>query len=71
MTQPKLGGHTYPGFLEPRPIRWLWKKIWCPRGWHLWDEVSNSDGDHYLHCDACEATFVGQHGKGPLLQHHN
>ena len=33
----------------------IWKKIFCKRGWHLWDEVSSVD-DHYLYCDACETT---------------
>ena len=31
-----------------------WKSSNCPQGIHLWDEVYNSDKEHYLFCDACE-----------------
>lgn len=31
---------------------WLWRRIFCPRGWHLFDEVSSVEW-HYLGCDAC------------------
>ena len=30
----------------------LWKKIFCKRGLHLFDEVTSLD-EHYLYCDAC------------------
>lgn len=30
-----------------------WRYSLCIQNIHLWDEVLNSDGDHYLVCDAC------------------
>jgi hypothetical protein len=46
-------GYTYPKFLQNKLCWYLWKRIFCKRGWHLWDEVSSLD-EHYLYCDACE-----------------
>jgi len=43
---------TYPSFLDNRLCHWLWKKLCCPRGWHLFDECQSLD-DHMLNCDAC------------------
>jgi hypothetical protein len=45
--------YTYPKFLQNRLAHWLWKKLFCRMGWHLWDEVLSLDY-HYLYCDACE-----------------
>lgn len=41
---------TYPQLLYP--LRRIWRAVFCPRGWHLFDEVTTVFG-HYLHCDAC------------------
>lgn len=30
----------------------IWKRFFCPRKWHLFDESCSSDR-HVLHCDAC------------------
>jgi hypothetical protein len=46
-------GITYPSILDHKFVQGLWGKVFCPRGWHLWDEVE-SDKDHDLFCDACE-----------------
>ena len=45
----------YKGYTHKLPLILLplWKKIFCKRDWHLWDEVWTFD-KHYLHCDACE-----------------
>ena len=43
---------TYPRWLQNRLAWWLWQRLCCPRGWHLWDEVISDR--HYLVCDACE-----------------
>ena len=45
-------GYTYPRVLQNNFCWWLWKKTFCKRGWHLWDEVLSER--HYLFCDACE-----------------
>jgi len=45
-------GYTYIGLLDNRLSRFLWRKVFCVRGWHLWDE-SLGDARHYLSCDAC------------------
>lgn len=39
--------HHVPGFLLP-----LWKRIFCRRHWHAWDEVATA-GERYFSCDAC------------------
>lgn len=49
----KYHGITYPIFFCFKPFFWLWKRICCRRGWHLFDEVWSTD-NHYLHCDVCE-----------------
>ena len=38
--------------MQNRLCWWLWKRLCCPIGWHLWDEVASDR--HYLYCDACE-----------------
>jgi len=50
-----IRGYTYPGFLQNKVCWYLWKKLFCRNGWHLWDEVL-SDDSHYLYCDACDCT---------------
>ena len=37
----------------PMWLLWLWKRVFCKRGWHAWDEVWSVER-HYLVCDACE-----------------
>ena len=50
--------HTYPGIFDNRLARFIWRRWFCPRGWHLWDEVlSGLHERHYLTCDACSMTF--------------
>jgi len=49
-------GHTYPTLLDNAAAQWLWQRLFCPRGWHLWDE-SHSGSSHGLSCDACGAWF--------------
>lgn len=44
-------GFTYPRFLQGGLAQWLWRKVFCPRRCHLWDEVGSIE--HYLSCDAC------------------
>tara|TARA_R110002167_G_scaffold112234_2_gene284546 strand:- start:54 stop:329 length:276 start_codon:yes stop_codon:yes gene_type:complete len=50
-------GLTYPTLLiRWRWQEWLWRKLFCSRHIHLFDEVLSSGDDpwpHYLHCDAC------------------
>ena len=43
--------HGIPMWLLP-----IWKKLFCHRGWHLFDEVA-SLGRHELYCDACGKTI--------------
>ena len=45
-------GYSYWLILDRPFIQWLWYKIFCKKGWHLWDEVYSID-EHYLFCDAC------------------
>jgi hypothetical protein len=52
---------TYPTIFDNRLMQWVWKKAFCPTGWHLFDEVSSSyispktgKWEHTLYCDACE-----------------
>lgn len=45
-------GYSYSYLLSNRLVRFIWKKLCCPTGHHLWDEVSDL-WDHYLYCDAC------------------
>ena len=56
-----LIGHTHPGILGWGPFRWLWRRLCCRFGWHLWDEyigTGRSDGVvHELQCSACDAVF--------------
>lgn len=48
---------TYPHLFAYAPIYWLWERWFCPRGWHLWDEVVASYSEHVLVCDACGLAF--------------
>lgn len=36
----------------PIGLLWLWKKIFCRVGWHVFDEVQSDE--HYIVCDACD-----------------
>ena len=49
----KYRGITYPAVLDYDCARAIWKHLFCPIEWHLFDEVEASI-DHYLICDACE-----------------
>jgi len=48
----KYRGYVYPRCFDNYRMWWVWRKLFCPRGWHLWDEVSTPD-ESYLFCDAC------------------
>ena len=60
VSYPTFRGLTYPH----RIIRfgwqsWLWRKVFCKREIHLFDEVLSGGSedpvwDHYLVCDACQ-----------------
>jgi len=57
MREPEWLNISYPipEFLQRLDfIYWIWKRIMCRHGYHLFDEVINSDCEHYLVCDACE-----------------
>lgn len=45
-------GITYFNFLGNRFFWWLFKKYFCPKNYHLFDECKSLD-DHHLYCDAC------------------
>ena len=44
-------GITYFPVLDSRFVQWIWKRLFCRREWHLFDEVLGFE--HYLYCDAC------------------
>jgi hypothetical protein len=46
-------GYSYPSIFANRLGWFLWKRLFCRTGWHLWDEVWSLDF-HGLFCDACE-----------------
>lgn len=48
----KYYGLTYPKILDNKFIKWLWRKLMCKYGYHLFDEVLSIE-HHYLSCDAC------------------
>lgn len=48
----KYRGITYFRFLDNKFFWWLFKKYFCKRNIHLFDECE-SDEHHYLSCDAC------------------
>lgn len=57
---PVYGRHSasfpYHGITHPvrgEWLHWLWRRLCCSREWHLFDEVSSSDGGWSLDCDAC------------------
>ncbi len=58
----KYNGFTYPSLLRKGIFGWVWKRYFCPKKMHLWDEVATSaEGNlpgHYLVCDCC-GTLVG------------
>jgi len=42
-------GHCLPEFLCP-----LWRRIFCNRGWHLWNEqFARFRADQRMCCEAC------------------
>ena len=43
---------TYFGFLQNKFFWWLFKKYFCRRDIHLFDETESLEY-HYLSCDAC------------------
>lgn len=49
---------TYPRILQHDLIYRFWKRVFCPRHWHLFDQVGGRTGDGriagYLSCDACD-----------------
>ena len=48
-------GITYFKFLDNRFFHWLFKKYFCKKNIHLFDECESLD-DHSLYCDACGLT---------------
>ena len=48
----KYAGITYPKVLDNALARWVWRRFFCPKGWHLWDECFTRH--NFLFCDACE-----------------
>ena len=48
-------GYSYPGILDNCFVHWIWKRLFCTRGWHLWDECKCYK-EHYLYCDCCDET---------------
>jgi hypothetical protein len=48
-------GVTYPHLFSFTYL--IWKRLFCKRGFHLFDEVLSSDLGHYLNCDACDLTI--------------
>lgn len=53
----RMVGHSYPRWIQNSACWWIWRKLCCSCGWHLWDEVVTLDR-HYLSCDACGAEAV-------------
>jgi len=55
-------GITHPHI--PKFLHWFWKKWFCSRNMHLFDEVlfyRNEDENkriHYLYCDACDLVIL-------------
>ena len=55
-------GYSYFCLLDSKLAHFVWRRLFCPTGWHLWDEVLSSHGSdpdrgHYLYCDACGETM--------------
>jgi len=48
----KYRGLTYFSILDNRFCHWLFKKYFCPRNIHLFDECESLEY-HFLSCDAC------------------
>ncbi len=53
--------YRYCFLLDNKLAHFIWLKVFCPNGWHLWDEVLSSHSTdperrHYLFCDACDET---------------
>lgn len=59
----KYYGFTY--CLPQLPLlKWLWKRIFCKRNWHLFDETSSVETGHSLYCDACKLSVYLDDEKG-------
>ncbi len=50
-------GITYPRAFDNGLARWVAARTTCRLGWHLLDEVTNSEWEHFLLCDACDVMF--------------
>jgi len=48
-----LWGITHP----PLPLK-LWRWLFCPRGWHLFDEVWSIEFGRELVCDPCQLVVM-------------
>jgi len=55
---PSLVRVTYPGILSNRFVLAIWRKLFCPFGWHLLDAYftvnDQCEDEHGIVCDACE-----------------
>lgn len=51
---PRRHGIRHPHLLAMAVPGWIWKRTFCSRDWHLWDEVRDDEGAHYMVCDACD-----------------
>jgi hypothetical protein len=47
-------------FVFNRLICWLWKKLLCPRGVHLFDELLTNTEKSYMVCDGCGCRAIIQ-----------
>lgn len=52
----KYFGLSYPLILSNKLVLKFWKRFFCPRGYHLFDEVLSfgETTEHYFSCDACD-----------------
>ena len=48
---------TYPYIFQNSLVWYLWKRAFCPHGWHLFDEVWSIE-EHTLYCDACGLDII-------------
>ncbi len=58
---------TYPGSFNNEKSLSNWKKEFCHKGHHLFDEVKK-DTSHYLHCDACNLIVHIKKIEAPINQ---
>ncbi len=45
--------HGFAPFVRFEFFLKIWRRVFCRKGIHLWDEVE-SNTEHYMSCDACE-----------------